>query len=370
MAVQEGHAASVMTAYNKRERRVLRGERTPAATTILKGDWGFRGFVESDWFVGTRSTVPSAKAGLDIEMPGPAYYGASLSTAVTSGEVPMALDRRRRPPHPAGEALLPPGHGSAAGRPVAGGVAGARGDWRSRSRGRASCCSRTLAPRCRSTRASTRRWRSSATLPRPRTSATAAAAVRRRRSRSRRSTASSAAAPGITVTHVPSGPIARRPTQARSRRRTPPSWSSASPRRRGRGTRRRRRPDWPRLPGGQDAAHRRRGGPEPAHGRRARGQRRADDAVARTRPGGPDGVVSGPAGRDGHRRGALRRRDPSGKLPVSFPRRRPTCRRSTTSASRCRTATSMATAGSIARGSRRCSRSASACRTRRSHTRT
>jgi beta-glucosidase len=55
---------------------------------ILKGDWGFQGFVESDWFFGTLSTVESALAGLDIEMPAPIFYGKRLLAAVETGAVP------------------------------------------------------------------------------------------------------------------------------------------------------------------------------------------------------------------------------------------------------------------------------------------
>ena len=32
---------------------------TVMLTDILKTEWGFRGFVESDWVFGVRSTVPS-----------------------------------------------------------------------------------------------------------------------------------------------------------------------------------------------------------------------------------------------------------------------------------------------------------------------
>ena len=41
--------------------------------SILKDEWGFLGFAESDWF-GTHDTVKAANAGLDIEMPIPAIF--------------------------------------------------------------------------------------------------------------------------------------------------------------------------------------------------------------------------------------------------------------------------------------------------------
>jgi beta-glucosidase len=36
---------------------------------VLKGELGFRGFIQSDWSA-TMSTSPSANAGLDMTMPG------------------------------------------------------------------------------------------------------------------------------------------------------------------------------------------------------------------------------------------------------------------------------------------------------------
>src|SRR5262249_9982790 len=57
-------------------------------TDVLKKDWGFKGFVVSDWG-GTQSTVKAAMAGLDVEMPGNDSFGAPLKKAVESGEVPM-----------------------------------------------------------------------------------------------------------------------------------------------------------------------------------------------------------------------------------------------------------------------------------------
>ncbi|MCA9693151.1 MAG: glycoside hydrolase family 3 C-terminal domain-containing protein [Myxococcales bacterium] len=89
-AVEEARVGSVMSAYN-----LVNGsycaENAPLLTDILKGEWGFRGFVESDWILGTRSTVPSALAGLDIEMPAPQYFGDPLLEAVEGGEVPEAI---------------------------------------------------------------------------------------------------------------------------------------------------------------------------------------------------------------------------------------------------------------------------------------
>ena len=85
--VVEGLAASVMSAYNK-VNGVHCGEQRLLLDEILREDWGFRGFVESDWFLGTRSTAPSLNAGMDIEMPAAFRYADDkLEEALASGEL-------------------------------------------------------------------------------------------------------------------------------------------------------------------------------------------------------------------------------------------------------------------------------------------
>ena len=88
-AVQEGHVASVMCAYPR-----VNGEFNCAnkflLTDVLKQDWHFEGFVISD-FGAVHSTVPSANAGLDLEMPTGKYFSSQLQQAVQSGAVPSSL---------------------------------------------------------------------------------------------------------------------------------------------------------------------------------------------------------------------------------------------------------------------------------------
>lgn len=67
-AVEEGGAWTVMSAYNK-VNGAWCAENKRLLTDILKTEWGFKGFVVSDW-VSTHSTPGSANAGLDLEMPG------------------------------------------------------------------------------------------------------------------------------------------------------------------------------------------------------------------------------------------------------------------------------------------------------------
>src|SRR4051812_20713481 len=94
-AVKEGGALSTMCAYN-RVGGTYACENSHLLSDILKGDWGFRGFVVSDWWA-THSTAPSANAGLDLEMPGgngpiggPERLGQALKDAVLAGQVPVS----------------------------------------------------------------------------------------------------------------------------------------------------------------------------------------------------------------------------------------------------------------------------------------
>lgn len=86
-SIKEAHSASVMCAYPK-VNGTFNCENTQLLN-ILKKDWGFDGFVVSDWGA-NHSTVASALAGLDVEMPTGKYWGDDLKKAVEAGQVPMA----------------------------------------------------------------------------------------------------------------------------------------------------------------------------------------------------------------------------------------------------------------------------------------
>jgi beta-glucosidase len=90
--VREADAWTVMAAYNRLD-GVHCTEHETLLETILRTEWGFDGVVISDWFA-TQTTAPSARAGMDLEMPGPPRrYGAKLAAAVRAGELPeSALD--------------------------------------------------------------------------------------------------------------------------------------------------------------------------------------------------------------------------------------------------------------------------------------
>ncbi|MFB6087795.1 MAG: glycoside hydrolase family 3 protein, partial [Haloarculaceae archaeon] len=67
-AAVEAGAGSVMTGYN-RVNGTHMSDHEFLLSDVLKGEWGFEGYVVSDWY-GTESTVGAANAGLDVEMPG------------------------------------------------------------------------------------------------------------------------------------------------------------------------------------------------------------------------------------------------------------------------------------------------------------
>jgi len=96
-AVKEAQPWTVMCSYNKIN-GTYASENKYLLTDILKNEWGFEGFVVSDWGA-VHSTVPVANAGLDLEMPGPArFFGEALVAAVNKGEVSQEVidDKVRR----------------------------------------------------------------------------------------------------------------------------------------------------------------------------------------------------------------------------------------------------------------------------------
>lgn len=88
--VTEAGAWGIMSAYNQVAGEHAAGNRR-LLTSILREEWGFDGFVVSDWF-GSHDTVASIRAGLTVAMPGPrTIYGDRLQAAVESGDVDEAL---------------------------------------------------------------------------------------------------------------------------------------------------------------------------------------------------------------------------------------------------------------------------------------
>lgn len=79
-------AGAVMTAYNSFQGEMC-GQNRYLIHDVLKKEWGFDGFVISDFTWGITDTVKAANAGMDVEMPHTYYYGEQLMKAVESGDV-------------------------------------------------------------------------------------------------------------------------------------------------------------------------------------------------------------------------------------------------------------------------------------------
>ncbi|MCX5244409.1 glycoside hydrolase family 3 C-terminal domain-containing protein [Streptomyces sp. NBC_00201] len=84
-AVAAGTGA-VMGAYNK-VNGTFACENKTLLTDILRDQWGFEGWVMTDWFA-AHSTVAAITAGLDMEMPDGTHFGTALKSAVRNGSVP------------------------------------------------------------------------------------------------------------------------------------------------------------------------------------------------------------------------------------------------------------------------------------------
>ena len=84
MAVKKGKPWTVMCAYNKLNGK-YGSENHKLLMDILRDEWGFEGFVVSDWGA-VHDRVEAIKAGLDLEMPGPGERRVNaVTTAVQSG---------------------------------------------------------------------------------------------------------------------------------------------------------------------------------------------------------------------------------------------------------------------------------------------
>jgi len=88
IAISIANPGAVMCSYNR-----INGdfgcENPYTLHDVLKKDWGFKGFVISDWG-GTHSTEKASAAGLDQEQPMADFLGSKLKEAVEAGRVPMS----------------------------------------------------------------------------------------------------------------------------------------------------------------------------------------------------------------------------------------------------------------------------------------
>jgi beta-glucosidase len=90
-AIKSGHAGAVMCSYN-RIHTVYACENGNVLNGYLRRDTRFDGFVMSDWGA-THSTVPAAKAGMDMDMNATddGFYSSAMTTAVQNGQVSTQL---------------------------------------------------------------------------------------------------------------------------------------------------------------------------------------------------------------------------------------------------------------------------------------
>ena len=91
--VKQARPASIMCSYNR-----LNGqgacENQWLLNDVLRGDWGFRGFVLSD-YIAAKNTVASLNNGLDFEpFPGVAYSAEAVKAAHAAGQVSTATLER------------------------------------------------------------------------------------------------------------------------------------------------------------------------------------------------------------------------------------------------------------------------------------
>lgn len=91
-AIEKGTPGSLMCSYNKVD-AVYACEQPWLLTDVLRRDWGWQGYVMSDWGA-THSTVAAANAGLEQESGWPfdeqPYFREPLKAAIAKGEVSKA----------------------------------------------------------------------------------------------------------------------------------------------------------------------------------------------------------------------------------------------------------------------------------------
>jgi beta-glucosidase len=89
-AVQEAGVASLMTSYNKVNGQYMENN-THLVRDILKDEWGFDGFVATDWWTHLDLVRFSPLGGVDVEMPNAVFYGKNLLEAVRQGKISKSV---------------------------------------------------------------------------------------------------------------------------------------------------------------------------------------------------------------------------------------------------------------------------------------
>ena len=85
--IQKGKPASIMSAYNK-VRGTYSGSNRELLTEILRNDWGFDGFISTDWMYGIYDGIEAINAGLNVEMPWQDEYSYDIiEEGIKEGEI-------------------------------------------------------------------------------------------------------------------------------------------------------------------------------------------------------------------------------------------------------------------------------------------
>jgi len=85
--------ASLMSAYNKLNGEYC-GHHEYLLNGVLRQQWGFKGFVTSDWLWGIYETRKPVIAGMDVEMPYARRFGKKLLRAVKRGDIDEKIVER------------------------------------------------------------------------------------------------------------------------------------------------------------------------------------------------------------------------------------------------------------------------------------
>jgi len=89
IAINQSQPWSIMSSYNMIN-GTYTSENKDLLTTILKNEWGFRGYVMTDWF-GGKDAIAQMKAGNNLLMPGTKDQTTKIIEAVKSGQLPEAV---------------------------------------------------------------------------------------------------------------------------------------------------------------------------------------------------------------------------------------------------------------------------------------